>query len=515
MDGSTIFECDFLGPSGDPVDEGLKAAASLLIPQSFENLPPLDLHLHPKQMVARQSEATEILFGGAAGGGKSHLLRVASIYWCTLIPGLNAFLFRRISEDLWKNHMTGAGSYYELLAPWIDAKLVKISKSPPTIEFLFNGSKIHLCHCQYEDDRMKYLGAEIHLLLMDELTTFTSVIFKFLRSRVRLGGLRIPEPYRKMFPRILCGSNPGGIGHNWVREAFITPVVPLEIRETEREEGGLKRQFIPSLLEDNPTMAENDPDYEMRLEGLGSEHWVKALRYGLWDIVAGGMFDDVWDESKHVVRPFVPPLGWTINRTFDYGSSAPFSVCWWAESNGEVVVRPDGSQVHLPKGSVVLIAEWYGWNGEPNQGSRMLMKDVAKGIREKEERMLESKFIERMVDSGPADSSIYTVEDGKCIADEMGLEGISWTPANKSPGSRIAGWEKMRRMLNAAKQHPMEEPGLLIFNTCRHFIRTIPVLPRDPKNEDDVDTNAEDHIGDATRYRLVSELGEIGAQKIW
>jgi hypothetical protein len=432
-----------------------------------------------------------------------------------MIPGLQVYLFRRISEDLWKNHMVGKGSYPELLGPWIDSKHVSIDQSRGAVRFNFNKSRIHLCHCQYEADRLKYLGAEMNVLLIDELTTFTYEIYRFLRSRVRLGGLHIPEPYRGMFPRVLCGSNPGGIGHNWVREAFITPVKPLVIRETEREEGGLKRQFIPSLLEDNPTMTENDPDYEMRLEGLGSEHWVKALRYGLWDIVAGGMFDDVWSPDKHVVRPFTPPLGWTINRTFDYGSSAPFSVCWWAESNGETVFYPDGEQLYLPKGSVVLIAEWYGWNGEPNKGSRMLMKNVAQGIKEKEERMLESKFIERMVDPGPADSSIYTTEDGKCIADEMALGGISWTAANKGPGSRIAGWEKIRRMFNAAKQRPMEEPGLLVFDTCRHFIRTIPVLPRDPKNEDDVDTDSEDHIGDATRYRLVSELGEVGTERMW
>lgn len=515
MDGSTIFECDYLGSDLSPVDEGLAAAASLLTPHTFETLPSLDLTLHPKQTLAIQSIATELLFGGAAGGGKSHLMRAASIEWCTNIPGLNVFLFRRISEDLWKNHMTGKGSYYELLEPWIEAKLVTIDSSRGIINFLFNKSKIFLCHCQYEKDRMKYLGAEIHVLLMDELTTFTDVIYRFLRSRVRLGGLPIPDKYKGQFPRILCGSNPGGIGHNWVKEMFVSPEPELKVWTTPEKEGEMDRQFIKSLLKDNPTMTENDPKYMSRLSGMGSEHWVKAMKEGDWDIVAGGMFDDMWDEKYNVIKPFPLPLGWTVNRTFDYGSSAPFSVCWWAESNGDTATRADGTQVHAPKGTVFLIAEWYGWNGEPNKGSRMLMESVATGILEKEERMLKAEFIERIPDAGPADSSIYTVEDGKCIADEMSNLGVSWVPANKGPGSRIAGWEKMRRMFNAAHERPMEKPGLLVFETCRHFIRTIPVLPRDPKNEDDVDTDAEDHIGDATRYRLISDGGEVGTGRIW
>lgn len=500
---------------GSPVDEGLRAAASFLVPQNLSTLPPLELGTHPKQTCALETEATETLFGGAAGGGKSHLMRVASIEWCTEIPGLNCFLFRRISEDLWKNHMTGSGSYFELLAPWIDSKLVSIDQSRGVIRFNFNGSKIHLCHCQYENDRMKYLGAEIHVLLMDELTTFTDVIYKFLRSRVRIGGLHVPTKYRGKFPRILCGSNPGGIGHNWVKQMFVSPKPEGVVWRTEKKDGGMLRSFIKSRLEDNPTMTENDPTYEDRLSGLGSEHWVKAMREGDWDIVAGGMFDDKWKTEKHIVDPFPLPLSWRIDRTFDYGSSAPFSVCWWAESDGTIATRSDGTQVHAPPGTVFLIAEWYGWNGEANTGCKMLMREVARGILEREAQMLDSGFIERIPDPGPADSAIFATEDGKCIADEMSLVGVTWIPANKSPGSRITGWEKMRRMFDAWAQWPREEPGLAVFNTCRHFIRTIPVLPRDPKKEDDVDTDAEDHIGDATRYRLVSQLGEVGSERMW
>jgi hypothetical protein len=512
MAGS-LSNCDYLWSEvPTTVEEGVQVAASALTKPKLKDLPQLDFNLHPKQLRALNSPATEILYGGAAGGGKSHLMRTAAIQWCAQIPNLQVYLFRRISEDLHKNHMVGPTAFPEMLGPWIEAGLVKITGSPAVVHFLFNGAKIHLCHCQYESDRLKYLGAEIHVLLVDELTTFTDTIYKFLRGRVRLGGLNIPEPFQGLFPRILCGSNPGQIGHNWVKEAFRPTTHPFKIWKTGKKEGGMMRQFIPALLKDNPTMEEG---YAEKLEGLGSAHLVRAMLDGDWDIVAGGMFDDLWRLDKHVIPATAIPMGWKVDRSFDYGSSKPFAVCWWAESNGDPLVYSDGSYINCPKGTVIHFNEFYGWNGEPNHGSRMLMKEVAKKIKEKEEAMIESTLIASKPASGPADSSIFTVEDGHCIADEMTTAGIAWTTANKSPGSRKAGWEKIRRMLKASSQRPMEEPGLLVFDTCRHFIRTVPVLPRDPKDEDDVDTDAEDHIGDAARYRLVTTLGEVGSTRIF
>src|SRR5690606_31152314 len=103
--------------------------------------------------------------------------------------------------------------------------------------------------------------------------------------------------------------------------------------QTARDEGGMMRQFIPALLEDNPTLQENDPDYETRLEGLGNAALVRAMRKGDWDIVSGGMFDDVWDRAVHVLKPFPVPDSWRVDRSCDWGSSKPFSFGWWAESD--------------------------------------------------------------------------------------------------------------------------------------------------------------------------------------
>lgn len=453
----------------------------------------MELSLHPRQTEAFLTEATELLYGGAAGGGKSHLMRVGAIAWCTDIPGLQVYIFRRLSDDLQKNHMEGHSGFPALLAEWIESKHVKINWSKNSIEF-WNGSKIHLCHCQYEKDVIKYQGAQIHVLLIDELTHFTEKIYRYLRGRCRLGGLKIPEKYRGLFPRIVCGSNPGGVGHNWVKAAFIDIAPPRTITKMPPKEGGKKRQYIPAKLDDNPSMTETDPDYVDTLEGLGSAELVRAMKDGDWDIVAGGMFDDLWRRATHVIKPFAIPKSWRVDRGFDWGSSKPFSVIWFAESDGTAATLLDGTQHHFPRGTVFAIAEWYGWNGKPNEGCKMLAVDIADGIVEREGR-----FPYRVL-PGPADTSIFDTQNGMCIADDMKKRKVSWTKADKSPGSRKNGWEMIRKMLKQASGN--ELPGFYVFENCTHVVRTLPVLPRDATHTDDVDTDAEDHAPDVVRYRL-------------
>ncbi|BDQ36312.1 phage terminase large subunit [Pseudodesulfovibrio nedwellii] len=465
----------------------------------------LDFPLHPKQLEAFFSQATEILYGGAAGGGKSHFLRVAAIAFAYLIPGLQVYLFRRLSPDLLKNHMEGPTSFPVLLAEWVDMGFAKINYTENSIAFrngknngFAGGSKIFLCHCQYEKNMYSYQGAEIHLLLFDELTHFTDKIYRYLRGRLRLGGLKVPEEYQGIFPRVISGANPGGVGHNWVKASFVDGCDPMEHRRMEKEEGGMLRQYIPAKLTDNPTLMENDPDYADRLSALGSPELVKAMLEGDWDIISGGMFDDVFSRDVHVIKPFRPPKTWKINRSFDWGSSKPFAVGWWAESDGTEATMTDGTKRIFPPGTLFRIFEWYGWDGKtPDKGIKMSAKEIAKGIKERE-----AKFSFKVM-PGPADSSIWTEENKNCINDDFESEDVYWQKANKKPGSRINGWEKMRGMFKACFEFPMEEPGLFVFSNCFQFIRTIPTLPRDETKHDDVNTHAEDHIGDETRYRVL------------
>lgn len=461
----------------------------------------LTLELHERQSVAFETRATEVLYGGAAGGGKSHLMRAAAIAWCVALPGLQVYLFRRTSPDLHKNHMEGPTSFPSMLADWVEAGFAKINHSKGYIEI--GKSRIHLCHCQYEKDVYKYQGAEIHVLMMDELTHFSRPQYAFLRSRVRMAGIPIPAEYQGRFPRIVNGSNPGGVGHNWVKAMFVDAAAPMECWQTPRDEGGMLRQFIPARLEDNPTLLETDPDYEHRLEGLGNPALVRAMRTGDWDIVSGGMFDDVWSRDVHVLPAFPIPAGWWVDRSYDWGSSKPFSVGWWAEV-GDPYALPDGRV--LPKGSVIRIGEWYGWNGRPNEGLKLTDDEIALGIRDREKAL----GIAARVKPGPADNAIFNASPGhKSPAQAMAEKGVRFTESDKKAGSRKAGWARMRQMLRAAMQERPEDPGLYVFDSCRQFIRTVPVLPRSERDPDDVDTNAEDHIGDETRYRVTAPRRQL------
>lgn len=455
----------------------------------------LNIDLHAKQQLAFDSEATEILYGGAAGGGKSHLMRMAAITWCAAIPGLQVYLFRRIREDLVKNHMEGPSGFREFLAGWEQCGFVKIVEDE--IRF-WNGSKIYLCHCKDEKDRFKYQGAEIHVLLVDELTHFTDKIYRFLRNRVRMVGISLPKKYEGKFPRIICGANPGGVGHQFVKTTFIDGVTPLKVYRAANSEGGMLRQYIPARLEDNPSMTESDPGYEARLSGLGSESLVRAMRDGDWDIVEGAFFDN-FIASRHVVRPFEIPEHWLRFRSGDWGSAKPFAFGWYAVASEDMIVGP--GQV-IPRGALVKYREWYGVKTDnegkfiPDTGLKLTAEEVGKGVKERDAR--------DKIDYGVLDPAAFSEDGGPSIAERMMRAGVFFRPAdNKRVAARgaMGGWDQMRARFNGDGDG---RPMLVFFNTCIHSIRTIPALQHDPDRPEDLDTTAEDHAADETRYACMS-----------
>lgn len=454
----------------------------------------LNLNLHPKQGLALTTAATEVLYGGAAGGGKSHTMRTAAIVWCTAIAGLQVYLFRRIRDDLVKNHMEGPNGFRALLAGWEKAGFVKIVEDE--IRF-WNGSKIFLCHCKDAKDVYKYQGAEIHVLLIDELTHFTEAMYRFLRNRVRMVGLSLPPEYEGKFPRILCGANPGNIGHMWVKVAFIDGAQEMELRRMPASEGGMLRQYIPARLEDNPSMAEHDPGYEQRLQGLGSEQLVRAMRYGDWDVVEGAFFD-CWDPRRHIVRPFEVPEQWLRFRSGDWGSAKPFSFGWWAVVQDDFKT-PDG--LWLPRGALVRYREWYGCrDGKPNTGLKLTAEQVGEGLWDRECRDPRLAY-------GVLDPAAFAEDGGPSIAERIakGSGNRIWFDradnARVSQRGAMGGWDAMRaRLIGDGDGRPM----ICCFSTCTDSIRTIPVLQHDEARPEDLDTEGEDHAADDWRYACMS-----------
>lgn len=446
----------------------------------------LSINLHPKQREVLRSPATEILYGGAAGGGKSHLMRAVAVLWCAQIPGLQCYLFRRLRDDLVKNHIEGPKGFRAMLAPWVNSGLATMVEDE--IRF-WNGSKIYLCHCKDEKDRFKYLGAEIHLLLIDELTTFTDVVYRFLRGRVRMVGLDLPPELVGRFPRIICASNPGNIGHHFVKAAFINSASAMECRRMSDDEGGMLRQYVPARLDDNPSMANDDPGYRSKLRGLGSAALVKAMEDGDWNVVAGAFFD-TWSTERHVIRTFTPPRHWVRFGSFDWGSAKPFAMQWWCVSDG----NPLSDRRLYPTGALILYRQWYGApraeSGDtvPNTGLRLTVQKIADGIKAREGG--------EKIDYRVADPACWKVDGGPSHAEVLFNAGVMFRRADNS---RVSGWSQVRDRLEGD-----DDPMLYVMDSCHDFIRTVPALQHDSGNPEDVDSDGEDHDGDSARYACMS-----------
>ena len=312
-------------------------------------------------------------------------------------------------------------------------------------------------------------------------------------------------PLLPHIPRIIRSStNPYGVGHTWVKNYFIDPAPYGKVITDPK---GNKRVALFGSIKENPYLGE---EYVQTLASITDINKRKAWLEGSWDITSGGMFDDLWDASKHVCKPFDIPKSWKFDRSFDWGSSKPFSVGWWAQSDGTEAILKDGTKKCWPRGTLFRIGEWYGCTGKPNEGLRMTAKNVALGILSRQVQMK----IQNRVHGGPADSAIYAVTDDASIGQNMESEGVFWTPADKRPGSRKNGWELMRDRFAATSDPLNEKAGILIFDTCRDFIRTVPNIARDTKDPDDVDTDAEDHIADEIRYRVLSSDYRVTKVKI-
>jgi hypothetical protein len=443
----------------------------------------MEIQLTSKQSLPFQTEATEVLYGGAAGGGKSYLERVSAIRWCVEVPGIQVYFFRRTLPDLRDNHLRGPTAFQVLLDPYLRSGHVKGPSQENEFRF-WNGSILHLCYCDSENDVEKYRGAEIHVLIIDELTHFSEYQYRFLRSRVRISGLDIPEKYKPRLPRIEAASNPGSIGHAWVKRTFISPKPHNEAWKTPPDEGGMLRQYIPARLTDNPHLTKDDPNYADRLRGLGSNSLVRAMLDGDWDIVAGQAFEKL-RRDLHCIEPFTPPDDWLCFGSFDWGSSKPFSFGLWTVANGNAL--PDGRTYR--RGAMIRYGEWYGWTGKSDEGLRMEAAEVAQGIKGRCKRKL--AYI-------ACDPALWKVDGGPSHAETFLRNGVV---LRKADNSREPGYVEVRQRIAGDEEGPM----LYATKNCHDgFWRTMPDLIMDESHPEDLDTSQEDHCYDEVRYACMS-----------
>lgn len=451
----------------------------------------INLALHEKQGLALLSEANEIAYGGAAGGGKSHLGRVSAIHHCAAIPGLQTYLFRRESNELVKNHMEGVTSFPALLAPWVAAGRVRVVKNE--IRF-WNGSKIFLCHCQHEKDVFHWLGPEMYYLIIEQAEQFTEFMIRMLFGRNRMpDAVNIPPQYEHLFPRVLYTFNPGGVGHAFFKKNFSDEwkkrrslINPYPIWQMKRDDGGRKRQFIQALLDDNPSV---DPvEYAATLSAL-PPRMRAALLNGDMDQVIGAYFPDL-QRDVHLIRPFQIPPHWPRTMSMDWGACGegdPFSIGWWAVSDGTQVVRTIMNQSYLlPRGCLICYRVYRGHGQQ-----KTTVKRVAAGILERESK--DPPIVQRVAGGDIKNDTGL----GTSVFQEFGKHGIHFMKADQR---RIDGWQQIQERAVGIDDIPM----IVWFETCEEAFETTRNLQHDVLGDANDVAAGDDHDADMNRYECMA-----------
>ncbi len=444
-----------------------------------------------RQKEAHRSPADELLFGGAAGGGKSYFLIGYLVTICILVPGVQVVAFRRTFPDLKR-------SLIMKLIPLLPRGVARYNSQDHAWLFS-NGSRLEMAYLQHENDIYNYQGAEYAVVAFDELTQFTEAQYKYLLSRVRAGGSVLARMNELgLTPRMISTANPGGIGHHWVKARFIDPAVPGKTwapEPTDDEPEPLTRCYIRSLLTDNPYL--DQKQYRRMLQALDPV-LRRALLTGDWNIIEGVRFSQ-WREDIHVIDPSDLPLGALAGAPrgvgVDYGFSAPFAALWGAKlADGLIVIY---RELYETEKTAVQQAEMIrdsedGWEGS-DRSHRGVVMDPSMWRRQ------DASAPKTMKGIPPKGSPAH---DYQVVLGQLPVEAVN---------ARVHGWGLLDEKLRVREDGL---PRILVFNTCRDLIRTLPSLPRDKKKPEDVDTTAEDHLADALRYLVMylegRRVGDVG-----
>jgi hypothetical protein len=416
----------------------------------------------------------EVLYGGAAGGGKSYAMLADPLRYMQH-PQFSGLLLRHTTEELreliWKSQ-----EMYPKIYPgikWSERKMQWIAPS---------GARLWFSYLDRDEDVLRYQGLAFSWVGFDELTQWsTPFAWNYMRSRLRSTASDLPVYMR-------ATTNPGGPGHAWVKKMFIDPSAPnkafwatdIDTAQTLTYPAGhskagqplFRRRFIPAMLVDNPYLAEQG-DYETMLLSL-PEHQRKQLLEGNWDVSEGAAFAE-FNRSIHVIEPTDIPRNWVKFRACDYGYGSFSAVLWFAVS---------------PSEQIIVYRELY--------VSKVLAKDLARMVMELEQNDGQIRY-------GVLDSSCWHKrgDTGPSLAEQMIKEGCRWRPSDRSAGSRVAGKNEIHRRLQVDEF--TEEPRLVIMSNCTNLIAQLPILPLDKSNPEDIDTKVTfDHLYDALRYGVMS-----------
>lgn len=409
----------------------------------------------------------EVLLEGTRGGGKTDTLLMS--FAGNVGKGYGAHwrgvLFRLTYPQLADVVAKSKRWFYQIFP---DAKFNESDYSWkwPTGEMLF------FRYGDCEDDYWNYHGHEYPWIGFEELTNWRdSSFFESMQSTCR-------SSYPGMPRMIRATCNPFGRGHGWVKERYHLGTGGVPSGKVIRDEGQKERVRIHSSIYENTYLLNNDPEYLKTLESLKDPNRRKAWLEGDWDIHVGSFLEQVWNPAKHIVAPFAIPSTWKVWKALDWGYSAPYAIYWFA-------LDPDGCHY--------IWRELYGAGEKVGTGTKENAADVARKVKRIEEHDERLGYEYRM---NLADPSIFSkIGADRSIGQIFREQGVKWQEAWNAKGSRVNGAQEIIRLL--------AEDKLKVFSTCKHWLRTVPSLGPDDSNPEDVDTDAEDHAWDATRYGIM------------
>lgn len=425
----------------------------------------------PQTLFLQAQKAFEVGYGGALGGGKTDALLGNFAAGLKYGSGWKGIFIRKHFPDMDDVIMRSM----EIFGPIFGERCFNQSRT----QWKFpNGSMLQFRALEQDNDVYKYIGQQYTCVMWDQLEQWASPFaYTYLMTRIR-SAKGVPCQVRAAF-------NPGGEGHAWVQARFVDPMPPgtplkVETRSINKKTGKQDyywRIFIPAKLEDNKILMDNDPSYGDRIYEVYDQAMAEALREGRWDKISGAMFME-FDPNIHVIDYSPIPPDKMPLRAMDWGYTEPYCCLHGFQYDGDIIIGN----------------ELYGWGGLPNKGSEEPPEVVRAKIHHYESAnglyvpfgLLDPQCWER---TGTG-NLIEMLSGGHDDPDRM-----HWKPWPKGPGSRVSQCQAIHQLMAVVNG----KSRLKIMRNCRHLIRTLPILPRDKHNPEDINTNAEDHPYDTLR----------------